>query len=597
MSTPVEETVLRAVQYPRPSRRQLQIFASDPMVARLSGTDVVTLSVPYEPLRPGPTGELVQVIDYDGAARCFYDPVDLDHPSLLMQDGLAPSERNPRFHQQMVYAVVSALLENFERGLGQRFRWRGAQRLRVFPHAFGGPNARFDPEGAGSLQFGYFRADPHAPGRNLPGQNVFTCLSHDIVVHEAAHALVHRQRPRYQEATNSDVYAFHEGFADLVALFQHFTLPDLVARYVQQTKTDLTQPTPLVELAHQFGEGRGRGRALRSAIGQEPDATLLEHTFEPHARGAVLVAAVFDGFLTSYRAATADLVRIATSGSGVLPEGALPSDLVQRVASEARTLAQRYLTMCIRAFQYLPPVDVTFSDFLRSVVTADRDLYPADELRLRANLVEGCRKRGILPRDVGSLADDSLPWPCLEPGEVEDLPPAVVERLLLRTADEFVPGRGAEMPATPARTTRRHTEALLAWADRNRACLGLHPDLPIAVDGFTAMFRVGAGSTPRADFVVRLEQSCTAEGPLATRLGGVPLRGGVTAVADVLGRVRHVVARPVPAPTGSRDEAGRRRMDEVLDFVDRFDGHDPLGPWVRRRDRVSRTLSFATVDG
>ena len=34
--------------------------------------------------------------------------------------------------------------------------------------------------------------------------------------------------------------------------------------------------------------------------------------------------------------------------------------------------------MCIRAFQYLPPVDVTFGDFLRSAVTADRDLFPAD---------------------------------------------------------------------------------------------------------------------------------------------------------------------------------------------------------------------------
>ena len=43
----------------------------------------------------------------------------------------------------------------------------------------------------GTLQFGYFHADEKNPGRNLPGQTVFTCLSHDIVVHEATHALVH----------------------------------------------------------------------------------------------------------------------------------------------------------------------------------------------------------------------------------------------------------------------------------------------------------------------------------------------------------------------------------------------------------------------
>ena len=58
--------------------------------------------------------------------------MNLDDPRLLLADGLAPSERDPRFHQQMVYAVISALLENFELGLGQRFRWRGKQRLRAF---------------------------------------------------------------------------------------------------------------------------------------------------------------------------------------------------------------------------------------------------------------------------------------------------------------------------------------------------------------------------------------------------------------------------------------------------------------------------------
>ena len=54
-------------------------------------------------------------------------------------------------------------------------------------------------------------------------------FSHDIIVHEATHALVDRLRPFYREATNVDVYAFHEGFADAIALFQDFSLPDLSA--------------------------------------------------------------------------------------------------------------------------------------------------------------------------------------------------------------------------------------------------------------------------------------------------------------------------------------------------------------------------------
>ena len=127
-----------ALAYPEPRRRSLQIYAVDPMIARLSGNEVVTITVPYEPLRPGPSGDLVQVIDYDASTKRFYTPVDLDDPILLAQDGLAPSERDPRFHQQMVYAVTSSLLENFERGLGRRFRWRGSDRLRIFPHGFQG---------------------------------------------------------------------------------------------------------------------------------------------------------------------------------------------------------------------------------------------------------------------------------------------------------------------------------------------------------------------------------------------------------------------------------------------------------------------------
>jgi hypothetical protein len=69
-------------RYPEPPRRTLRVFAFDPMVARLSGTETVTLAVPYEPLSPGANGELLQVIDYDGVEGCYYEPVDLDDPRI-----------------------------------------------------------------------------------------------------------------------------------------------------------------------------------------------------------------------------------------------------------------------------------------------------------------------------------------------------------------------------------------------------------------------------------------------------------------------------------------------------------------------------------
>ena len=47
----------------------------------------------------------------------------------------------------------------------------------------------------------------------------------------------------------------------------------------------------------------------------------LQSVTEPHARGSILVAAVFEAFLSIYRTRTADLLRIATGGTGVLPAG------------------------------------------------------------------------------------------------------------------------------------------------------------------------------------------------------------------------------------------------------------------------------------
>src|SRR5687767_1641561 len=123
----------------QPSRRPLRIFASDPMLGSTAGNRV-TIDVPNEPLGPGPRGARLRVIDYDGAHGRYYCPVNLDDPAILIQGGLQQSESDPRFHQQMVYAVAMRTLENFDRALGRRieFPWFSEQRLTLFPHAFWG---------------------------------------------------------------------------------------------------------------------------------------------------------------------------------------------------------------------------------------------------------------------------------------------------------------------------------------------------------------------------------------------------------------------------------------------------------------------------
>jgi len=48
---------------------------------------------------------------------------------------------------------------------------------------------------------------------------VFTCLSHEIVAHETAHALLDGMARGLVAPTNRDMLAFHEAFADVIALF------------------------------------------------------------------------------------------------------------------------------------------------------------------------------------------------------------------------------------------------------------------------------------------------------------------------------------------------------------------------------------------
>jgi hypothetical protein len=119
---------------------------------------------------------------------------------------------------------------------------------------------------------------------------------------------------------------------------------------------------------------------------------------------------MFDAFLSIYRSRIADLLRIATGGTGVLPAGNLHPDLVNRMAGEATKTAGHILHMAIRALDYCPPVDITFGEYLRALVSADWDVVPDDTLCYRIAVIEAFRRRGIYPRGVRTLAADALRW-------------------------------------------------------------------------------------------------------------------------------------------------------------------------------------------
>jgi hypothetical protein len=241
-------------QPPRPTHRLLRGYAFDPSLTTTLDTSLVaevTYKVPWEELPNGPVGEYVEVVDFDPPSGCWYAPVHLDHPRVLAQNGLPPSEGNPQFHQQRVYAVAMTTIDRFERALGRKAFWtdryekdlpRGKQyvpRLRIYPHALRAANAYYS-RNKGSLLFGYFPATDDRTSDQFPGGMVFTCLSHDVVAHETTHALLDGFHEHFMDPTNPDVLAFHEAFADIVALFQHFAYPGILETQIRRARGDLT---------------------------------------------------------------------------------------------------------------------------------------------------------------------------------------------------------------------------------------------------------------------------------------------------------------------------------------------------------------------
>jgi hypothetical protein len=527
------------------------------------------------------------------------------------------------------------VLENFDIALGRKLYFRRHRPLRIFPHAFCGANAFYDRK-LRAVLFGYFRADDQNPGPNLPGQTVFTCLSQDIITHEITHAIVDRLRPFFIEPTNHDVAAFHEGFSDIVAIFQHFTFPAILREHIQKTRGDLRSPNSLIELASEFGYATGGGKALRSAldlveVGNSnfiPDPSLYRKLTEPHQRGSILVAAVFDGFFQTYQNRIKDLIRIATGGTGKLPDGDLHPDLVNRIANEAARTAQSTLTMCIRAFEYLPPVDVTFGDYLRALVTADYELNPTDESGIRAAMIESFRARGIYPDDVTSLAEDSLllesprqPVPALPIytkhafimqemlKDVYDFSnPTTLERSdnqnNRRAADEEEDEEAIpeQIDSFEFNLTRETAEELRKYAKRNWKALHLNPDLldKISVDGFHPVFRINPRGQLLIEMVAQFTQTDKSHKDDYVISGGVPLRGGTTVIASANGEVQYIIAKPLPSskldPAKNTQALARKKRQE--DFVRECDRFDPQFAWADDdyyQNRITRSFSFKSI--
>lgn len=547
---------------------KMRIVAQDPSVLRGgAGSGILTaeVDVPAEQLAPGPRGYRVHVIDYDASSRRLYAP--LEYPPARPGAGRWPADPaapvpddvvlgDPGFHAQNVYAVVMRTLARFEFALGRRVAWgfdSPGHQIKVAPHAFADANAFYSRRDE-ALLFGHF------PSRD-GARTVFTCLSHDVVAHETTHALLDGLRKRFMEPSSADQAAFHEGFADVVALLSVFVLPEVVRLLLDRHLAARGQGDPraplraadvtrerlarsvLLAIGEEFGQEMGPvgQSALRHSAGLPPSPAYYTGSAEfeePHRRGEILVAALMDAFLSVW----------AHRLEALVGDRSRTVDRT-RAAEEGSLVADELLTLAIRALDYCPPVHLEFSTFLSAMRTADREVRPVDDrYRFREHLLGSFRAYGLTHAALDE-AGRPLPGPEWERA---------------RAAFSYDRTRFESMQRDPDEVFR------FAW--ENRAALRLHDAAYTRVLSVRPCVRLA----PEDGFALRetvaevLQQLSLRAGELARH--GIPkppdmpdatpimLLGGVTLVFDEYGRVKYAVGDGVfdPARPSVQERQGRR---------------------------------------
>jgi hypothetical protein len=406
---------------------------------------------------------------------------------------------------------------------------------------------------------------------------------------------------RFNEPTNDDVLALHEAFADIIALMQHFTIPEILETEIGRTRGNLRTQSILGSLALQFGRATGKRGALRDSIGRfndagewiplQPDPADYQNVKEAHARGAILVAAVFDAFTAIYETRTADLLRIYTGGTGILPDGAIHPDLVRRLANEASKTASHILNMCIRALDYVPPVDLTFGEYLRGIITADADLVEDDRYNYRVAFVEAFRKRGIYPRDLDTLSVDTLRWKGVS---IENPPPQYEEILkqLKSYADAcfYISDREKLFHLTRDQRELLHEKlkAIFKESPEFARTLGLNfsldPKESFEVHTLRRANRVGPDGNYRPQIVVALTQSREIEVEGSSQRQ--KFRGGSTLIVDLAKpAVEYAIIKNIGSPT---------RLERTTDFL-RAALQDPVQALLMSPDRKERFAALHSL--
>jgi len=327
---------------------------------------------------------------------------DIDDTEALLQ-----AFESDAFLQVSPFATVLRTIQFFESpdALGRPVTWAFRDpRIRIIPRAGTSANACYR-RASGSLEFYSFQ------GRS--GRTVHTALSHDIVVHETAHAILDGIAPGLYDATRTESIALHEAVADLAAIVLTLLNEMVVFSLYNISGSKVDIAGALAKVAEEFGSevqsetGVDALRVLKNRRALDGASTNL---VAPYEVSEVLSGAAFQVFihcangpgleeLSRRQKLRRDTVgskrQLVESWGHTLPDSFDQLD-EKRVNGAARDIAR----LVFRALDYLPPGEASLADFGRAVVASNR------AVRSGRTTVEGLFVHELVERGVVADASD-----------------------------------------------------------------------------------------------------------------------------------------------------------------------------------------------
>jgi hypothetical protein len=228
---------------------------------------------------------------------------------------------------------------------------------------------------------------------------------------------------------------------------------------------------------------------------------------------------------------------------------------------------------------YCPPVDIAFGEYLRAVITADKDLVPDDPWGYREAWIDAFRRHHIFPNSVPDLSEESLLWHSPEPKyKVPPIHGLTFARLKFN-GDPAWPANEKEL--------RRQARALGELVTRPEYLRGFglaakgdpllngdEVELPM-VQSIRSSRRIGPSGQVVFDVVAEVTQRRLAR---EKETGEVcSFYGGSTVIIDPQGRIRYAMTKSITNVKRLNDQREFLKSAQGLKYRDIFCGNPAPG--------------------